>query len=100
LWHERIATNDALAYVEMQDDESLRIEAYRVLFPAYGTYVGSSLGDLYPPLGASLFVGGLLTGHAAGRWQTSRWAPDRFDSDTDTKAVGVSVKTPKSKTEP
>lgn len=98
LWHERIATNDALAFIEMQDDESMRIEAYHVLFPAYGTYVGSSVGDLYPPLGAPLYLGGLLTGHAAGRWHTSRWGDS--DSDAGTQAANVSLETPKTESEP
>jgi hypothetical protein len=87
LWHERIATNDALAYFEMQGDEAMRNEAYHVLFPAYGTYVGSGLADLYPPWGGPLYLGGLAGGHIAGRWQTSNWGPGRSLPPKDLSAA-------------
>lgn len=77
LWHERLATNDTLAYFETQPNEAHRREAYHVLYPAYGTYVGGGLSYLYPPWGTPLYYGGVLAGHAAGRWQTSNWGPDQ-----------------------
>jgi len=77
LWHERIATNDALAYFEMNGDRQIQMEAYHVLYPAYGTYVGGGLSNLYPPWGTPLYIGGLLSGHALGRWQTSNWGPNQ-----------------------
>lgn len=77
LWHERLATNDALAYFETYPNQKLRREAYHVLYPAYGTYVGSSLSYLYPPWGTPIYYGGVLAGHAVGRWQTSNWGPDQ-----------------------
>jgi hypothetical protein len=77
LWHERLATNDTLAYFETQPNEAHRREAYHVLYPAYGTYVGSGLSYLYPPWGTPLYYGGVLAGHAAGRFQTSNWGPDQ-----------------------
>ncbi len=72
LWHESIATSDALTWLaEDENPEALR-EGYRILYPAYGTYAGSVLSD---PTGIS-YVAGVLAGHAAGRWQASR-VPER-----------------------
>jgi hypothetical protein len=68
LWHEAIATSDALTWLaETEDPEALR-EGYRILYPAYGTYVGSAISD---PTGLS-YIAGVLAGHAAGRWQAAR----------------------------
>ena len=66
LWHEREATSDVFAYVESRGDPELREEAYRILYPAYGTYVGSSLGYVFPRYTDPLYVGSVVTGHFAG----------------------------------
>lgn len=68
LWHESIATSDALTYLAEQDDPDALREGYHILYPAWGTYAGSVLSD---PSGLS-YVAGVLAGHAAGRWQASR----------------------------
>lgn len=75
LWHERIASNDVLAYAELQEDANLQIEAYKVLYPAYGTYVGSAMGYVAPSISTPLYIGGVLTGHAAGRWRATQVGP-------------------------
>lgn len=72
LWHEAIATDDALEYLESTGNVDGEAEAYRLLYPAYGTYAGDAAGYLAPELGLFLYAGGVLTGHAAGRWQASR----------------------------
>lgn len=78
LWHERNATNDVLAYVDVQEDPRLRREAYQILYPAYGTYAGSAMGDLVPAVSAPLYVGGVLVGHAVGRMRADEaTAPDQ-----------------------
>ena len=71
LWHERIATNDALSYVETKKDARLRREAYKILYPAYGTYVGNVAGYGFPKYSYPVYLGGVLAGHAAGRWHAS-----------------------------
>ncbi|MFM7059019.1 MAG: hypothetical protein ACKO2P_19080 [Planctomycetota bacterium] len=68
LWHESIATSDALTWLAEQDDPQALREGYHILYPAYGTYAGSVLSD---PSGIS-YLAGVLAGHAAGRWQASR----------------------------
>ncbi len=48
LYHESIASGDALAYSQMYSSPEEHREAYNVLYPAYGTYVGSALGTGIP----------------------------------------------------
>jgi len=79
LWHERIATNDVLAYVDYQNDIPLRREAYEVLYPAYGTYVGSTLGKVLPIASTPLYVGSVIGGHINGRFR----AEDPTQSDKE-----------------
>jgi hypothetical protein len=77
LWHERIATNDVMSYVMYKDSPELRRQAYHVLYPAYGTYVGSAAGYLAPSrIGTPLYWGGVAVGHAVGRWQASQEVSD------------------------
>lgn len=65
LWHERIATGDVIDYVQWTEDEQLLREAYRVLYPAYGTYVGGALGYVMPDYADPIYVGAVIVGHAA-----------------------------------
>jgi hypothetical protein len=74
LWHESIATNDVLAYAQDHADGASQREVYRILYPAYGTYVGNALGGIVPTYSSPLYLGSVLTGHGVGRWQASRVA--------------------------
>jgi hypothetical protein len=65
LWHEKIATSDVIDYVQASGDASLQRETYRVLYPAYGTYVGGALGYLVPNYADPVYFGSILIGHAA-----------------------------------
>jgi hypothetical protein len=69
LWHERIATNDVLSYVQYRNDAELRREAYHILYPAYGTYAGNAAGYAVPKYSYPIYIGGILVGHAIGRWR-------------------------------
>jgi hypothetical protein len=71
LWHERIASNDVLAYVRDKGDVDAQREAYRLLYPAYGTYGGNAAGVIFPTASAPLFIAGVLAGHAAGRYEAN-----------------------------
>lgn len=66
LIQEAIATSDALGYLEATQSVSAQQEAYEILYPAYGTYVGAEIKTL-GPLGVIL---GALGGHAVGQWQS------------------------------
>ena len=62
LYHEAVATNDALSYMLDNEMTEERKDGYRLLHPAYGTYVGASFGGGYP--GISLL--GAIPGHITG----------------------------------
>jgi hypothetical protein len=75
LWPEAIATGDAIAYARQQGDPDLQRESYRILFPAYGTYVGGSIGDFVAPVALPIYAGAVVAGHAVGRIQ-ARMVPE------------------------
>jgi hypothetical protein len=59
LYHEYIASKKAFTYVREEKLPETEIEAYKVLYPAYGTYVGSYLGFA--------FLVPVIVGHVWGR---------------------------------
>ncbi|MFO0011133.1 MAG: hypothetical protein ACK553_00160 [Planctomycetota bacterium] len=75
LYHESIASAEVIAYLEALGRPDLQREAYHVLYPAYGTYVGGALGFAHPPATAPIYYGSVIGGHLAGRLQ-SRTIPD------------------------
>lgn len=66
LSQEAIATNDALSYIVANRDLEAQQEAYEILYPAYGTYVGNAIAG---PVPHGYFMG-LIGGHIAGRWKS------------------------------
>jgi hypothetical protein len=72
LYHERVATNDVLEYAESRRDLELLRESRHVLYPAYGTYVGSAAGSVIGQFHTPLYAAGVLAGHAAGRYEASQ----------------------------
>lgn len=68
LHREAIATTDALSYLRDQNDSEQLQAAYKILYPAYGTYVGSNIGDwLLTPWNYVAEVGVVIPGHILGR---------------------------------
>ena len=80
LWYEAVATNDAVSYLRAEGTVEDEQAADRVLYPAYGTYVGDSVSTFVPGLGTPLYLGGVLAGHLAGRLQATRVAKIRPES--------------------
>ena len=72
LYHESIATGDALAYAQQYASPAEQKEATNVLYPAYGTYVGSALGSAIPRYANPLYYGSVVGGHVWGRTLSSR----------------------------
>ena len=67
LYQEYAASNEAITYLKTETtDPEDEIAAYKILYPAYGTYVGSYF---LPPIGT---VAGALLGHLTGRSAASR----------------------------
>jgi len=76
LYQEYQATDEAIEYLKDSGNRTAALGAYRILYPAYGTYVGSYV---LPPIGT---VVGALIGHARGRqraWE-KRAFYERFDA--------------------
>jgi len=75
LWHEGVATNDALSYLHEYGTAEEQREGYRLLYPAYGTYLGGATNDLLPtraPGGLIVYGTAVLGGHALGRIRAAR----------------------------
>lgn len=66
LSQEAIATNDALSCIVANRDLEAQQEAYEILYPAYGTYVGNAIAG---PVPHGYFIG-LIGGHIVGRWKS------------------------------
>jgi hypothetical protein len=67
LYHETIASQDAMAFLYERNDRDGIIEANRILYPAYGTYVGNSVARFVPAAGVPIYYGSVLAGHVNGR---------------------------------
>lgn len=72
LYHEALASNDALGYLMAHEDGDLQREGYRVMHPAYGTYVGGNTALLFPDYGFVIYSGSVLAGHVTGRTAAPR----------------------------
>ena len=77
LIQEAIATSDALGYLEARENVSAQQEAYEILYPAYGTYVGAEIKAL-GPFGVVI---GALGGHAIGRWKSWKLEEQREEEE-------------------
>ncbi|TWT50339.1 hypothetical protein Pla22_30810 [Rubripirellula amarantea] len=66
-WHETVASRDVFSYLYQRQDREGIIEANRILYPAYGTYVGSGLGSVIPSQSVPLYYGTVIAGHINGR---------------------------------
>lgn len=72
LYHESVASRDVMDYVSKLGDPQLEQQAYHLLYPAYGTYVGGAIGAVIPAVSFPAYYGSVLAGHAAGRYASSR----------------------------
>jgi hypothetical protein len=75
LWHEGVATNDAISYLHAHGTVDEQREGYRLLYPAYGTYVGGTASDVIVTRGLGgwiVYSAAVLSGHALGRIKAAR----------------------------
>lgn len=75
LHHEALASNDALGYLRAHESEALQREGYRLMHPAYGTYLGANAGIFFPDYNLPIYAGAVLGGHITGR-VTAAGIPD------------------------
>lgn len=77
LWHEAVATGDAIGYLQAEKGPEDEADAYKVLYPAYGTYVGNAVGGFVPGGGTPMYLAGVLGGHLVGRYQAWKVKQER-----------------------
>ncbi|MEX2606923.1 MAG: hypothetical protein WD708_06225 [Kiritimatiellia bacterium] len=69
--HEARASNDALGYLRAYESPELQREGYRILHPAYGTYLGTNIAIFLPDRGLLYYSGAILGGHITGRFSAA-----------------------------
>jgi len=73
LYHEAVATNDALGYMQVACPSEFLKEGYKILYPAYATYIGGSLGQFFnPPLSYAIQAASVIPAHILGRQKASQ----------------------------
>ncbi len=85
LFMEARASNDALGY-SLETDPKLLESGYKMLYPAYGTYVGSEALRGVPVIGPVAGAIGAIPGHIIGRIKASNVReryPQSFSSEED-----------------
>lgn len=87
LYQEAKATGDAVGY--LRDQQSTREEkaAYKILYPAYGSYVGGEFLNLVPVGGDLSYLiqyGVTIPGHILGRLKAATVADSREPAETST----------------
>ena len=70
LYPEAKATGDAIGYMRVDCPAEQEEEAYKVLYPAYCTYIGGSFGQ-YTPVPLVIYLAAVIPGHIAGRVKAS-----------------------------
>lgn len=80
MWHETIATNDVLSYLQQQESTSELQAGYKILHPYYGAHVGGAAQNLIG-VGPIFQVAGAVVGHVTGRAEIDRIA--RLNAQTE-----------------
>jgi hypothetical protein len=83
------ASNDALGY-SLDTDPKLLESGYKMLYPAYGTYIGSEMLGGVPVVGTLAGAIGAIPGHIVGRIKASRVReryPDSFPEEREDEDV-------------
>ena len=74
LFQEGAATSDALGYLEANTCRESEKDAYKVLYPAFFTYIGGEI-LIWVPGGSWIIAAAAIPGHIAGRVQAARTEP-------------------------
>ncbi len=72
LYHEALASNDALGYLRAEQSPELQHEGYRIMHPAYGTYLGGNFALLFPAYNLPITLGTVGGGHLTGRIRSNQ----------------------------
>lgn len=71
LYPEALATGDAIGYLRVQKPAYDEEMAYKVLYPAYATYIGGEFGQFLPAYQMAIYLGAVIPGHVVGRVKAS-----------------------------
>jgi hypothetical protein len=90
LYQEAVATGDAIGYERVKSNSEGEKRAYRVLYPAYGTYVGGEAVQ-WIPVGATwvayaIQFGAVIPGHIIG-WTRSLFVEDQGASAIELELI-------------
>lgn len=77
LYHESVATDDALEYLRQYGTLQEEQEAYRILYPAYGSYAGEAASSVLPGPDIVFGLGGIAAGHVVGSTRAAQIADER-----------------------
>ena len=80
LFHEAVATGDVVGYLREERLSQDEKNAYKVLYPAYATYIGGSISDFVPPPYNYAVIGAaVIPAHITGRIKASYVEPAAED---------------------
>lgn len=88
LYAEARASNDAISYLHAQPSARDETEGYRILYPAYATYIGGESSQLiggYPVL----YFGAVIPGHIIGHWKGAKVPARRAQASDTPVATGA-----------
>ena len=94
LYFEAKATGDALGYLECRHEIEAEKSAYKVLYPAYGTYIGGEFVrvlSIWTGVSELWALPVVIAGHAVGRIKAARLGDELAD---DKQHQSEEVKTP------
>ena len=67
LYHEAVASSTALSYIETYKPVDEQKQACRLLYPAYGSYMGGNLGEyVFASAYYPVYLGSIAVGHVVG----------------------------------
>lgn len=84
LYQEYKATKYALDFLREGEDKENEVAAYRILFPAYSSYVFGFFSDIVPTLSSFLMFPFIIAGHVVGRVKASH-----VKKEYESSAVGA-----------
>jgi hypothetical protein len=97
---EAVASTDAITYAsEVRNDTELLKSSYKLLYPAYGTYIGGEILTYVPGIRTVALIAGAIPGHIVGRIKSSQ-VEDAEENSKDAAAESTGSKQENLKTIP
>ncbi len=87
LYFEKEASGDAISYLRERGTAEEEKAAYKILYPAYGTYVGGGIGEYAVPVAFPLYAAGVIVGHVSGRLKATGVDERRAGADEQARVA-------------